>query len=60
VVADMAGVDPMYQYSLAFFAALFVRVIEKSAKSDDLNTRCVGSTQEEQSNLISGGADWRR
>ena len=41
VVADLGGVDPMYQYSLAFFAQLFVRVIEKSAKSDNLETRYV-------------------
>eukprot|EP00698_Gefionella_okellyi_P007648 TRINITY_DN186_c0_g2_i1.p1 TRINITY_DN186_c0_g2~~TRINITY_DN186_c0_g2_i1.p1 ORF type:complete len:2597 (+),score=793.21 TRINITY_DN186_c0_g2_i1:164-7954(+) len=39
VVADMAGVDPMYQYSLAFFKSLFVRVIEKTERADTVALR---------------------
>ena len=27
-IADLAGVDPMYQYSLAWFVALFLRTVE--------------------------------
>jgi len=33
------GIDPMYQYSLAWFATLFVRSITASEKSDDLGQR---------------------
>ncbi|KAH3860157.1 hypothetical protein DPMN_023048 [Dreissena polymorpha] len=39
VVADMGGVDPMYQFSLKYFKALFNMTIENSEKSDDLATR---------------------
>ncbi len=31
-ISDLAAVDPMYQYSLAWFAALFVRGIEEAPK----------------------------
>ena len=27
-IADLAGVDPMYQYSLAWFVALFLRTVD--------------------------------
>ena len=27
-IADLAGVDPMYQYSLAWFVALFLRTVQ--------------------------------
>ncbi|UPR05068.1 heavy chain of dynein [Chloropicon primus] len=33
-VADFANIDPMYQYSLSWFIALFVRAIHSSKKSD--------------------------
>ena len=39
VIADLALVDPMYQYSLEFFIRLFKRRLDKSAKSEDLSTR---------------------
>ena len=39
VVADLGNVDPMYQYSLAFFADLFCRNIQKADRSDDLQER---------------------
>lgn len=35
VIADLALVDPMYQYSLEFFVKLFKRRLEKSQKSED-------------------------
>jgi dynein heavy chain len=38
-IADLANIDPMYQYSLPFFVSLFVASIEKAEKSDDLDTR---------------------
>lgn len=36
VISDFGHVDPMYQYSLAYFAKLFNSVIENCAKSTDL------------------------
>ncbi|CAG9464970.1 unnamed protein product [Pedinophyceae sp. YPF-701] len=39
VVADLAQIDPMYQYSLAYFSQLFNQCIDSSEKSDDLQTR---------------------
>lgn len=38
-VTDMANIDPMYQYSLAWFVALFLGAIRESQKSDDLESR---------------------
>merc|ERR1719271_1937006 len=38
-IADLANIDPMYQYSLPFFVSLFIASIEKAEKSDDLATR---------------------
>jgi dynein heavy chain len=35
-VRDMAGIDPMYQSSLGWFIGLFVRAIQNSTKTDDL------------------------
>lgn len=35
----MAAIDPMYQYSLAWYINLFVRSIRGSEKSDDLTCR---------------------
>ena len=39
VIADLANIDPMYQYSLDFFTKLFVNRLEKAEKSDVLETR---------------------
>ena len=39
IVADLAQVDPMYQFSLAYFKRLFHICIDDSEKSDDLETR---------------------
>ncbi|GMH41668.1 hypothetical protein BSKO_09578 [Bryopsis sp. KO-2023] len=38
-IRDMAAVDPMYQYSLAWFIGLFVRSIRGSEKTEDLGAR---------------------
>ena len=39
VIADLGGLDPMYQYSLAYYKALFGRCIEDSERSEDLEQR---------------------
>ena len=39
VIADLALIDPMYQYSLAYFARLFNSVIDNSQKSNDVHER---------------------
>ncbi|XP_065178852.1 dynein axonemal heavy chain 6-like [Sycon ciliatum] len=39
VVANLAEIDPMYQYSLKYFTQLFNTCIESSEKSTDLNKR---------------------
>ena len=39
VVADLANIDPMYQYSLTWFVKLFVRAMHDSEKSEDLPKR---------------------
>lgn len=38
-IADLANIDPMYQYSLPFFINLFRAAISKSQKSDDIAER---------------------
>ncbi|KXJ28065.1 dynein heavy chain 7, axonemal [Exaiptasia diaphana] len=38
-IADLANIEPMYQYSLTWFINLFIMSIDNSEKSDDLNTR---------------------
>lgn len=38
-IADLANIEPMYQYSLTWFINLFVLSIENAEKSDDLNER---------------------
>lgn len=38
-IRDMAGIDPMYQYSLAWFISLFIRSINQSTKCEDLSER---------------------
>jgi len=39
VIADLAGIDPMYQYSLAYIKRLFNKAIEMSPKSKVLEER---------------------
>ncbi|CAH1408276.1 unnamed protein product [Nezara viridula] len=39
VLNDMSQIDPMYQFSLAFYIDLFEHSIRKCAKSDDINER---------------------
>ncbi|XP_043475594.1 dynein axonemal heavy chain 6 isoform X1 [Leptopilina heterotoma] len=39
VVADLAEIDPMYQYSLKYFNQIFNNVIEMSEKSENLEIR---------------------
>jgi dynein heavy chain len=39
VVADMAGVDPMYNYSLVYFNLMYDQIMDQAEKSDDLQTR---------------------
>ncbi len=38
-IADLASVDPMYQYSLEWFINLFLLAIEKAPKSKELEER---------------------
>ncbi|XP_030613861.1 dynein heavy chain 7, axonemal isoform X2 [Archocentrus centrarchus] len=38
-IADLANIEPMYQYSLTWFMNLFISSIESSDKSDDLEQR---------------------
>jgi dynein heavy chain len=39
VIADMANVDPMYQYSLGYFKRLYQLCIDNSEKNDDVDIR---------------------
>lgn len=39
VIADLAVVSPMYQFSLPYFTRLFSFCIEKSEKAEDVPTR---------------------
>ncbi|XP_030830748.1 dynein heavy chain 7, axonemal isoform X1 [Strongylocentrotus purpuratus] len=38
-IADLANIEPMYQYSLTWFVNLFINAIENSEKSDNLDKR---------------------
>ncbi|XP_049583590.1 dynein axonemal heavy chain 7 [Syngnathus scovelli] len=38
-IADLANIEPMYQYSLTWFINLFISSIDNSDKSDDLEER---------------------
>ncbi|XP_053593796.1 dynein axonemal heavy chain 3 [Microplitis demolitor] len=38
-IADLASIDPMYQYSLPWFINLYIMAISNSKKSDNLNVR---------------------
>lgn len=39
VIADLALIDPMYQYSLSYFTQLFNYCIDESEKADDVEKR---------------------
>ncbi len=39
VIADLASIDPMYQYSLSFFARLYNTCIDDAEKSSNLDKR---------------------
>ncbi|CAM9277540.1 unnamed protein product [Ascophyllum nodosum] len=39
VIADLSGIDPMYQYSLQYYQALFDRCMDGADRSDDLAQR---------------------
>jgi len=39
-IADLANIEPMYQYSLTWFINLFIMSIDNSTKSDLLEQRC--------------------
>ncbi|KAI3384925.1 hypothetical protein SNEBB_000114 [Seison nebaliae] len=51
VVADLANIDSMYQYSLKYFKQLFKYTVVNSKKSKDLNTR-LDTLNEETSKTI--------
>jgi dynein heavy chain len=38
-IADLANIEPVYQYSLTWFINLFIMSIQKSEKSKDLARR---------------------
>lgn len=42
-ITDLANIEPMYQYSLAWFVNLFVNSIDNAEKSDNLEARLVSS-----------------
>ena len=44
-ITDLANIEPMYQYSLAWFVNLFVNSIDNAEKSDNLKARSVCSTR---------------
>nr|KAJ3422838.1 Dynein heavy chain 6, axonemal [Polyrhizophydium stewartii] len=58
VIADLAEIDSMYQFSLKYFKNLFNNCIVQSEKSDDLNKRiqtlCKNSTYDTFSNVSRG------
>merc|ERR1719375_2080941 len=51
VTADLARIDPMYQYSLEYFTQLFEICIDKSDKATQLQTR-LNNILEFQTNFI--------
>jgi hypothetical protein len=44
VLNDLAGIDPMYQFSLDAYNDLFLQSINKSARSEDLQV-CAAATE---------------
>ncbi|XP_075248722.1 dynein axonemal heavy chain 7-like isoform X2 [Convolutriloba macropyga] len=51
VIADLANIEPMYQYSLTWFIKLFVMSIDNSEKSDVIETRLSNLKQHFQYSL---------
>ncbi|KAI3386968.1 hypothetical protein SNEBB_010455 [Seison nebaliae] len=43
-IADLANIEPMYQYSLNWFVNLFISAIDQSEKSDDVKVRLIALT----------------
>lgn len=39
VIADLALIDPMYQFSLTYFKRMFGIVIDNAEQSDDISRR---------------------
>ncbi|CAJ1337950.1 unnamed protein product [Effrenium voratum] len=39
VIADLANINPMYQFSLFYFVRLFKNCMDKAARSDDIDIR---------------------
>ncbi|KAI8925763.1 dynein heavy chain and region D6 of dynein motor-domain-containing protein [Entophlyctis helioformis] len=58
VIADLAEMDPMYQFSLKYFKNLFNNCISESEKCDDLHKRiellCKNTTYETFTNVSRG------
>ncbi|RKO89719.1 dynein heavy chain and region D6 of dynein motor-domain-containing protein [Blyttiomyces helicus] len=58
VIADLAEMDPMYQFSLKYFKNLFSICVQESEKSDDLQRRieilCRNSTYSTFANVSRG------
>ena len=38
-ISDLANIDPMYQYSLAWYVNLFCNAIDKAERAEDLDVR---------------------
>jgi dynein heavy chain len=45
-ISDLANIDPMYQYSLDFFKALFTTAIQNAERSEDLDERLANLNKE--------------
>jgi dynein heavy chain, axonemal len=43
-IVELANIDPMYQYSLAWFVNLFTNAIDNTEKVDDLEQRLIDLT----------------
>lgn len=58
VMADLAEIDPMYQFSLKYFKNLFTNTIQESEKSENLQQRietlCKNATYDTFSNVSRG------
>lgn len=39
ILVELANIDPMYQYSLTWFVALFISSIDNTDKVDDIEKR---------------------
>lgn len=45
-IADLANIEPMYQYSLTWFINLFIMSIDNSEKNDVVDKRSVWKNNE--------------